>query len=79
VTDLNEKWTCKRFHVGAAVGTLVVLLLLPLSLAFDDGEFDHSGGGGGGGGPVAPAVAAVAGMDDNWRQKRPATRAFMVT
>jgi hypothetical protein len=28
---------------------LLVLLLLPLSLAFDDGKFDHSGGGGGGG------------------------------
>ncbi len=25
---------------------LVVLLLLPLSLAMDDGEFDHGGGGG---------------------------------
>jgi hypothetical protein len=23
-------WTCKRIHVGAAVGMLVVLLLLPL-------------------------------------------------
>jgi hypothetical protein len=29
---------------------LVVLLLLPLSLAIDNGEFDHGGGGGGGGG-----------------------------
>jgi hypothetical protein len=27
----------------------VVLLLLPLSLAMDNGEFDHGGGGGGGG------------------------------
>ncbi len=44
----------------------------------DDGKFDHSGGGGGGGGPAAAAVAAVAVMDDNWRQKRPATRASMV-
>jgi hypothetical protein len=29
---------------------LVVLLLLPLSLAMDDGKFDHGGGGGGSGG-----------------------------
>jgi hypothetical protein len=56
----------------------VVLLLLPLSLAFDDGKFDHSGGGGDGGGPVAVAVAAVAAMDNDWRQKRPATRALTV-
>ncbi len=57
---------------------LVVLLLLPLSLAMDDGEFDHGGGGGGGGGPAAAAVAAVAATDDDWRQKRPATRALTV-
>jgi hypothetical protein len=59
---------------------LVVLLLLPLSLAFDDGKFDHSGGGGGGGGggPAAAAVAAVAAMDDDWQQKRPETRALTV-
>ncbi len=57
---------------------LVVLLLLPLSLAMDDGEFDHGGGGGGGGGPAAAAAAAVAAMDDDWRQKRPAIRALMV-
>jgi hypothetical protein len=31
-------------HIGAAVGTLVVLLLLPLSLAMDNGKFDHGGG-----------------------------------
>ncbi len=55
---------------------LVVLLLLPLSLAMDDGKFDHGGGGGGGGGPAAVAAAAVAAMDDDWRQKRPATRAL---
>ncbi len=42
---------------------LVVLLLLPLSLAMDDGKFDHAGGGGGGGGPAAAAAAAVAAMD----------------
>jgi hypothetical protein len=40
----------------------VVLLLLPLSLAMDDGEFDHGGGVGGGGGPAAAAAAAVAAM-----------------
>jgi hypothetical protein len=32
---------------------LVVLLLLPLFLAMNDGKFDHGGGGGGGGGPAA--------------------------
>ncbi len=57
---------------------LVVLLLLPLSLAMYDGEFDHGGGGGGGGGPAAAAVAAVVAMDDDWQQKRPATRALTV-
>ncbi len=56
---------------------LVVLLLLPLSLAVDDGKFDHGGGGGGGGGSVA-AVAAVAALDNDWRQKRPRTRALRV-
>jgi hypothetical protein len=57
---------------------LVVLLLLPLFLAMNDGKFDHGGGGGGGGGPAAAAAVAVAAMDDDWRQKRPATRALMV-
>ncbi len=57
----------------------MVLLLLPLSMAFDDGEFDHSGGGGGGGGPAAAAVVAVEAMDDKWLQKRPAIRALTVT
>ncbi len=56
----------------------MVLLLLPLSLAMDDGKFDHSGGGGGSGGPAAAAVAVVAAMDNDWRQKQPATRALMV-
>jgi hypothetical protein len=55
---------------------LVVVLLLPLSLAIDDGEFDHGGGGGGGGGLAAAAAAAVAAVDDNWRQERPAMRAL---
>ncbi len=58
---------------------LVVLLLLPLSLAMDNGKFDHGGGGGGGGSSVAAAAAAVAALDDDWRQKRPATRALTVT
>ncbi len=59
---------------------LVVVLLLPLSLAMDDGEFDNGGGGGGGGGggPAAAAVVAVAVVDDDWWQKWPATRALMV-
>ena len=65
---LQVIWTCKCFHVGAAVGTLVVLLLLPLSLAINNGKFDHGGGGGGGGGPAAAAAAAVVAMDDDWRQ-----------
>jgi hypothetical protein len=38
---------------------LVVLLLLPLSLAMDNGKFDHGGGGGGSGGPVAAAAVAA--------------------
>jgi hypothetical protein len=57
---------------------LVVLLLLPLSLAMDDGKFDHGGSGGGGGSLVAAAAVAVAVLDDNWRQKRLATRALTV-
>ncbi len=56
----------------------MVLLLLPLSLAMDNGEFDHGGGGGGGGGLAAAAAAAVVAVDDDWQQKRPATRASMV-
>jgi hypothetical protein len=57
---------------------LVVLLLLPLSLAMDNSEFDHGGGGGGVGGPVAAAATAVVAMDDDWRQKRLAMRALTV-
>ncbi len=57
---------------------LVVLLLLPLSLAMEDGKFDHGGGGGGSGGSMAAAAAAVAALDNDWRQKRPATRALAV-
>ncbi len=56
----------------------MVLLLLPLSSAIDDGDFDHGGGGGGGRGPVAVAEAVVAAMDNDWWQKRPATRASTV-
>jgi hypothetical protein len=70
--------TYKCFHIGDAIGTLVVLLLLPLSLAIDDGEFDHGGGSGGGGSLVAAAVVAVAVVDNDWWQKRPATRALTV-
>ena len=55
----------------------MVLLLLPFSLAIEDGEFDHVSGDGGSGGPAA--AAAVAAMDDDWRQKQPATRASMIT
>ncbi len=56
----------------------MVLLLLPLSLAMDDGEFDYGGGVGGGGGPAAAAAAAVAAMDINWWQKWLAMRASTV-
>ena len=56
----------------------MVVLLLPLSLAMDNGEFNHGGGGGGGGGLAAAAAVAVAVLDDNWRQKRLATRALTV-
>jgi hypothetical protein len=56
----------------------VLLLLLPLSLAMDDGKFDHGGGGGGDGGPTAVAAMVVAAMDNDWRQKRPVTRALTV-
>ncbi len=58
----------------------MVVLLLPPSLAIDNGEFNDGGGGGGGGGgsPAAAAAAAVAAVDDDWRQKRPATRALTV-
>jgi hypothetical protein len=57
---------------------LVVLMLLPLSPAIDDSEFNHNGGSGDGGGPAAAAASAVAAVADDWRQKRPATRASTV-
>ncbi len=44
---------------------LVVLLLLPISLAVEDGEFDHHGDGGGSGGPAAAAAAAGAAVDND--------------
>jgi hypothetical protein len=44
---------------------LVVVLLLPLSLAMDNGEFNHGGGGGGGGGLAAAAAAAVVAVDND--------------
>jgi hypothetical protein len=56
----------------------VVLLLLPLSLAMDGGEFEHDGGCGGSGGPAAAAAVAVVAMDDNWWQKQPETRVLTV-
>jgi hypothetical protein len=56
----------------------VVLLLLPLSSAMDNGDFDHSGGGGGSSGSATAEVVAVAVVDNNWQKKQPATRALMV-
>ncbi len=56
----------------------MVLLLLPLSLAMDDGEFDHGGGRGGGGSLAAVAAVAVVVVDNDWQQKQPAMRALMV-
>ena len=56
-------------------------MVLPLSSSMYDGEFDHSCGGGGGGGLAAAAVAAVvsvAVVEDNYRQKRPETRASTI-
>jgi hypothetical protein len=57
---------------------LVVVLLLPLFLALNDGKFDHGGGGGGGGGQAAAAAVTVAAMDKDWWQKWLAMRALMV-
>ncbi len=45
----------------------MVVLLLPLSLAMDNGEFNHGDGGGSGGGPAAAAAAAVVAVDNDWR------------
>ncbi len=56
----------------------MVVLLLPLSLAMDNGEFNHGGGGGSGGGLAAAAAVAVVAVDNDWRQKQPAIRALTV-
>ncbi len=45
----------------------MLLLLLPISLAVDDGKFNHRGGGGDGGGLAAAAAVARAAVDINWR------------
>jgi hypothetical protein len=49
-----------------------------VSLAVDDGEFNHHGGGGGGGSPAAMALAVGAAVDNDWQKKWPSTRASMV-
>ncbi len=54
----------------------MVVLLLPLSLAINNGEFAHGGGGGSGGGLAAAAAVAVAAVDNDWRQKWLARRAL---
>ena len=54
---------------------------MPLSSAIDNNEFDTGGGGGGGGSPAAAVeavVAAVVAVEDNYRQKWPATRVLMI-
>jgi hypothetical protein len=56
----------------------VVLLLLPISLAVDNGEFDHRGCGGGSDGLAAVAVAAGVAVDNDWQQKQLATSASLV-
>jgi hypothetical protein len=43
---------------------LVVLLLVPISLAIDNCEFGHHGGGGDSGGPATAAAAAGAAVDN---------------
>ena len=52
---------------------LEVVLLLPLSMSMYNGELDH--GGCGLAAASAVAVALVAEVEENYRQKRPATRA----
>jgi hypothetical protein len=56
----------------------VVVLLLPLYLAIDDGKFNHGGGSGGSSGPAALAAAVVVVVGSNWQQKWLAMRALMV-
>jgi hypothetical protein len=51
---------CKRSHDGATIGigTLVVVLLLPLSSSMDDGEaFNNASGGGSGSGSGGGGIA----------------------
>ncbi len=43
-----------------------------------DFQLQDGGGVEGSGGPAAAAAAAVVAMEDDWRQKRPATRALTV-
>ncbi len=43
----------------------MVVLLLPLSSAIEDSEFDHGGDGGGGGGLAAAAAAAAVAVDND--------------
>jgi hypothetical protein len=54
IDKLNKSklsWTFKHFHVGAAVGMLVVVLMLYFSSAMDGGEaVDNAGGSSGGDG-----------------------------
>jgi hypothetical protein len=57
---------------------LVVLLMLPLSSAMDDGEFNQGGGSGGVGGPAAAAAVVGVAVDNNWQQKWPAMRVLMI-
>ena len=62
----------------------MVVVLLPFFLPMYDGEFGHGGGSGIGGGLAAGAatavvaVVAVVAVDNNWRQKRPASRGSTV-
>ncbi len=46
---------------------MVVLLLLPWSMAMNDGEFAHGGGNGGGGCPATAEAMVGAAVEDNWR------------
>jgi hypothetical protein len=55
-----------------------MVLLLPLSSAMDDNDFNRGGGSGRGAGPVAAAAVAVAAVDDrdHWRWCLMASAAF---
>ena len=66
-------WTCKHVHDGAVVGTLVVVVLMPISLAMDNGEFNSDDGGGGGGsgsGQQRWRSMVVEGGGVQWRRQR---------